>query len=69
MCSAPNRAAARLGAAPPLATMSCSEPIGARITGSRSFWPNSSAPVSIFSTLCRTRGRKASESMAVRFLT
>jgi hypothetical protein len=69
MCRAPKRAAARVGAAPPDATMSCSEPMGARITGSRSFWPKILAPASIFSTLRRTRGRKASESMAVRFLT
>jgi len=66
MCTAPNCAAARVGAAPPLATMSCSEPMGASTIGRRNARPNSLALASTFSTLRSTRGRNARESIAIR---
>ena len=46
MCIAPNFAAARVGTMPPPLVMSCSEPMGARITGNFSLWPMMVPPVS-----------------------
>ena len=66
MCSAPNSAAALVGPAPPPGEKSCSEPIGARMTGRRTSWPSTLARVLTFSTLRSTRGRKAMASSARR---
>ena len=55
----PNSAAAFATATPPSGVIVCSEPIGAIITGMRSFWPRKVVEVSTFDTSTSTRGRKA----------
>ena len=55
----PVRAAARVGATPPSARISCIEPIGAKTMGNFSFCPSSVVEVSICETSRSTRDRKA----------
>ena len=54
----PNSAAALATATPPSGVMVCSEPIGAIMTGMRSFWPRNVVDVSTLETSTSTRGRK-----------
>ena len=54
----PNSAAAFATAAPPSGVMVCSEPMGAIITGIRSFCPRNVVDVSTLETSTSTRGRK-----------
>ena len=62
----PNSSAAFATVTAPPGSISCNEPIGASITGSRTFSPNRVAEVSTFLTSRRMRGQNARASSAIR---
>ena len=62
----PNSAAALATAAPPSGVMVCSDPIGAIITGMRSFCPRNVVDVSTLETSTSTRGRNPRQSKPKR---
>ena len=63
----PNSCAALATATAPSGVMSCSDPIGASITGILSLCPRNVLDVSTFETSTSTRERKARLSSAERF--
>ena len=67
MLAIPAFSAAIAALAPPPASNTCSEPIGASMTGMASVAPKNSVVQSILDTSFNTKGRNARPSMACRF--